>query len=64
MLRNDVEYLTEEQKNWFGNRMDESHTGRVLVPSRLYAKFRKITGREHLQNHVIKCWLIDNCYGV
>jgi hypothetical protein len=56
------EYLTEEQKVWFGNRMTESPTGRIIVPTRLYDKFRKITDNEFLKNHEIKCWLIDNCY--
>lgn len=56
------EYLTESQKIWFGNRMTEGRTGAVIVPSYLYAKFKKIAGSESLVNHEIKSWLIDNCY--
>ena len=55
-------YLTEEQVIWFGDRMTESSTGRVLIPTRLYDKFRKITNNELLTNITIKCWLIDNIY--
>ncbi len=54
--------LTEDQKDWFGNRMDESHTGRVIVPSYLYKKFRKIADNDFLSNEDIKCYLIDKCY--
>lgn len=55
-------FLTDEQKRWFGDRISESQTGRVLIPSYLYAKFKKITVNEHLDNESIKCWLIDNVY--
>lgn len=58
----DKHILTEDQKDWFGNRMDESSTGRVLVPTRLYKKFRDATGVSNATNHEIKCWLIDNVY--
>lgn len=54
--------LTEEQKKWFGDRMSESHTGRVLVPTYLCTKFRKITDNENLSNEEIKSFLIDHCY--
>jgi hypothetical protein len=47
---------------WFGDRMHESHTGRVLVPSHCYAKFRKLADNEFLSNQQIKDWLIDNVY--
>ena len=47
---------------WFGNRINESHTGRVLIPSHCYAKFRKITDNEFISNQEIKDWLIDNVY--
>ena len=47
---------------WFGNRMHESHTGRVLIPSHCYAKFRKIIDNEFISNQDIKDWLIDNVY--
>ncbi len=53
--------LTKEQKLWFGNRMDESQSGRVLVPTYLYDKFRKLTNTEY-ENHMIKSYLIDYCY--
>ena len=59
-LRGD--FLDDEQKSWFGARMSESHTGRVIVPSYLYVKFKKIVGDEHLKNEHIKIWLIDNVY--
>lgn len=54
--------LTKEQKEWFGNRMDESQTGRVRVPTYLYDKFRKITANEFYTNSQIKSWLIEHCY--
>lgn len=54
--------LTEEQKKWFGDRMHEGPTGRVIVPSHLYAKYRKLSGREFMPNHAIKTILIDQCY--
>ena len=54
--------LTEEQKTWFGDRMSESGEGRVIIPTHLYKKFKKITDLEHMPNHQIKCWLIDYCY--
>jgi hypothetical protein len=54
--------LTEDQKNWFAERMGENASGKVLVPSHLYAKFRKITGLEWVNKAVIKDWLIRNCY--
>lgn len=56
------DFLTDDQKHWFGDRISESQTGRVLVPSYLYAKFKKIVGNENLDNESIKCWLIDNVY--
>jgi hypothetical protein len=62
MVLHDPNMLTKEQKEWFGNRMDETQSGRVIVPSYLFEKFRKITGRPELQNHTIKSWLIDYCY--
>lgn len=54
--------LTNEQRQWFGDRMDESHTGRVIVPSHLYKKFRKIVDNEFLSNEQIKDYLIEYCY--
>lgn len=54
--------LTREQFDWFGDRMTESHTGRVLVPSHCYSKFRKIIDNEFISNGDIKCYLIDNVY--
>jgi len=56
------ELLTPTQIEWFGHRMNESHTGRVLVPSHCYVKFRKIADNEFLSNLIIKTWLIDNIY--
>ncbi len=56
------DWLTDEEKIWFGNRMYESSTGRVIVPSYLITKFRKLVGDEHLDKLHIKNWLIDNCY--
>jgi hypothetical protein len=56
------EYLTEEQKIWFGDRMTEGRSGAVQIPTRLYDKFRKITGNPFLKNNEIKSWLIEKCY--
>ncbi|AUR86202.1 hypothetical protein NVP1083O_56 [Vibrio phage 1.083.O._10N.286.52.B9] len=58
----DPDLLTEQQKEWFGDRITESHTGRVLIPTYLYTKFKKIVGNEFLINQHIKSWLIDNVY--
>ena len=58
----DKDILTKDEKDWFGDRMDESHTGRILIPKRLYEKFRNITGASTATNAEIKCWLIDNAY--
>lgn len=57
-------WLTDEEISWFGNRMDEGATGAVKVPTRLYEKFRKITGIASAKNHEIKTFLIDNAYGL
>lgn len=54
--------LTKEQKAWFGDRMTESHTGRVLIPSYLYKKFRKVVDNECVPNDEIKDYLIKHCY--
>ena len=54
--------LTEEQKDWFGDRMTEGSTGSVKVPTHLYNKFRKIFGDECISNDHIKTYLINNCY--
>ena len=54
--------LTEDQITWFGDRMTESHTGRVLVPSHLYTKFKKIADNEFLSKDRIKNYLIDEVY--
>ena len=54
--------LTQEQKDWFANRMDESATGCVKVPAYLYSKFRKIADNECILNATIKTVLIDECY--
>ncbi len=56
------DWLTDEEKNWFGDRMHESSTGRVIVPSYLITKFRKLVGDENLDKLHIKTWLITNCY--
>ena len=59
----DIDFkLTEDQKDWFGNRMDENQSGRVLVPTRLYKKFRIIADNEFISNHDIKAYLIDHVY--
>ena len=50
------------QLDWFGDRISESQSGRVLIPSHCYAKFRKITDNELISNREIKVWLIDNIY--
>ena len=34
--------LTADELNWFGDRMNESHTGRVLVPKYLRTKLIKM----------------------
>ena len=54
--------LTEEQKDWFGNRIKESHTGRVIVAQHLVEKFRKLSGDYTTSKEVIKNFLIDQCY--
>ena len=48
--------------DWFRDRVHESHTGRVLVPSHCYTKFRELVDNEFLSNQQIKSWLIDNVY--
>ena len=58
---NDID-LTEDQKNWLGDRMTESHTGRVSVPPYVCEKFRKITNREFLTNEQVKDYLIQYVY--
>lgn len=55
-------YLSYEERSYFGNRMTESSTGAVQVPTRLYEKFRNITGLGFAKNHEIKEFLIRNCY--
>ena len=54
--------LTEEQKDWFGERISESRTGRVIVPSYLCDKYRKLSDRPDLSNEAVKSILIDECY--
>ena len=54
--------LTKEQKEWFSDRMEESHTGRLLIPSYLYAKFRKIVEEPDLSNIDIFVYFRDYCY--
>ena len=54
--------MTEELKTWFGDRMTESHTGRVIVPSHLYKKYKKLAQNEEIKNHDIRTILIENCY--
>lgn len=54
--------LNKEQAEWFDERMSESYTGRVIVPTHLCNKFRRITERPDLDNHTIKRWLIDNIW--
>lgn len=54
--------LTKEQKNWFGERMNENERGRVIVPNHCYIKFKKLIGDSNLTNTDIKSWLIDNIY--
>lgn len=54
--------LTVDEKEWFGERMYESITGRIMMPSYLYKKFKKITGLNKASNMCIKCYLIDEVY--
>tara|TARA_R110000851_G_scaffold22894_1_gene67562 strand:- start:872 stop:1066 length:195 start_codon:yes stop_codon:yes gene_type:complete len=54
--------LTEQEKNWFADRMSESGTGRVLIPSNLYHKVRKMADNPFLDNSQIKTFLINECY--
>jgi len=61
MINHDFK-LTRAQYEWFGDRMTESHTGRVSAPSYCYNKFRKIIDNEFLSNEEIKCYLIDYVY--
>lgn len=56
-------YLSQEEIEWFGDRMNEGASGAVRVPTRLYDKFRKITGLDYAKNHEIKEFLITNAYG-
>lgn len=59
---NEIYQLSDEEKDWFGDRMTETASGVVQVPSHLYKKFRKIQDNEFISNENIKCWLIDNVY--
>lgn len=61
MITNDFK-LTRSEWDWFGDRMTETRSGRVTVPSHCYNKFRKIIDNEFLSNQHIKDWLIDNVY--
>lgn len=54
--------LTREQKIWFLERMDESETGRVIVPTRLCDKLRKLADDPEITNFECKSYLIDNIY--
>lgn len=54
--------LTPEQKDWFGERLNETASGQVTAPSYLVKKFRKIVGDEELSSMAIRCYLIDYCY--
>ena len=62
MISRDHFEWTEELKNWFGDRMDESATGAVTVPSHLYTKYRKLAENPLIPNHEIKSILIRRCY--
>lgn len=57
-----IEYLTEAQKIWFGDRMTENASGRVIIPTHLCEKFKKIADNPFMDNSEIRCWLIDHCY--
>lgn len=61
--RNVVVLLSDDELDWFGDRMGEGASGAVRVPTRLYDKFRKLTGIEYAKNHEIKEFLITNAYG-
>jgi len=54
--------LTEQQKEWFGDRMDENQSGRVLIPSHLYEKLRNLADDPSLPRYKIKAYLIRVCY--
>jgi hypothetical protein len=54
--------LTEQQKDWFGERMRESRSGRVIIPTYLFDKYRKLADDPTIPNHKVKCILIDQCY--
>lgn len=54
--------LTEDQKKWFGNRLDETQTGKVIVKKYLVKKYRQITGNYHDRDFVIKDEIIKNLY--
>lgn len=54
--------LTKEQADWFDQRMKESESGRVIVPTRLCEKFRKLSGDPYLSNIEIKTYLISTVY--
>lgn len=56
--------LSTEQIEWFAERLDESPTGRVIVPTYVLNKFRRLTGSEDcntiLENKLI-C-LVDDTF--
>lgn len=54
--------LTEDEKDWFGNRMSEGESGAVTVPTHLLNKLRKLTNQPNISNQVAKSYLIDKCY--
>lgn len=54
--------LTDHQKEWFADRMDESRNGRVIVSTHLVRKYKKITNQPDLENFAVRTILIDYCY--
>lgn len=56
--------LTQEQKDWFGDRMTEGATGAVRVPTYLIKKLKKMADMEDMPNDIAKNYLIDKCYNL
>lgn len=54
--------LSNEQKEWFAQRMTESRSGNVLVPSHLINKYKKLAGDTTIPSWEVKSTLIDQCY--
>ncbi len=56
--------ISEEDKIWFSERIYTSGTGRIIVPTYLLNKYRKLTEDYKNPNEIIKSRLINDCYGM